>query len=63
MAAQEGKVDVVRLLTEAKADVNIQTEVLYTYIHVHYVVDSVDREEYTWICISCSYLTWVAVQQ
>ena len=27
MAAQEGKVDVVRLLTEAKADVNIQTEV------------------------------------
>ena len=32
MAAQEGKVDVVRLLTEAKAHVNIQTEV-----HVHTV--------------------------
>ena len=31
MAAQEGKVDVVLLLREAKADVNIQTEV---YIHV-----------------------------
>ena len=30
LAAQEGKVDVVRLLTEAKAHVNIQTEV---YIH------------------------------
>ena len=30
LAAQEGKVDVVRLLTEAKAHVNIQTEV-----HVH----------------------------
>ena len=27
MAAYEGRVDVVRLLTEAKADVNIQTEV------------------------------------
>ena len=27
MAAQEGKVDIVRLLTEAKAHVNIQTEV------------------------------------
>ena len=27
LAAQEGKVDVVRLLTEAKAHVNIQTEV------------------------------------
>ena len=27
MAAQEGKVDVVRLLTEAQAQVNIQTEV------------------------------------
>ena len=31
LAAQEGNVDVVRLLTEAKADVNIQTEVhVYT---------------------------------
>ena len=27
LAAQEGKVDVVRLLTEAQAQVNIQTEV------------------------------------
>ena len=27
MAAREGKVDVVRLLTEAQAQVNIQTEV------------------------------------
>ena len=53
MAAQEGKVDVVRLLTEAKADVNIQTEV-YIYMYIH-VVDSVDREEYTWICIFCRY--------
>ena len=35
MAAQEGKVDVVRLLTEAKADVNIQTEVaIYTCTHM-----------------------------
>ena len=33
MAAQEGKVDVVRLLTEAEAHVNIQTEV-YTLCHV-----------------------------
>ena len=33
LAAQEGKVDVVRLLTEAKAHVNIQTEV-YTHIFV-----------------------------
>ena len=30
LAAQEGKVDVVRLLTESQAQVNIQTEV-----HVH----------------------------
>ena len=31
LAAQEGKVDVVRLLTEAQAQVNIQTEVhIYT---------------------------------
>ena len=27
LAAQEGKVDVVRLLTEAQAQINIQTEV------------------------------------
>ena len=27
LAAQEGRVDVVRLLTEAQAQVNIQTEV------------------------------------
>ena len=33
LAAQEGKVDVVRLLTEAQAQVNIQTEV-YTLCHV-----------------------------
>ena len=32
LAAQEGKVDVVRLLTEARAQVNIQTEV-YTLCH------------------------------
>ena len=32
LAAQGGKVDVVRLLTEAKAHVNIQTEV-YTLCH------------------------------
>ena len=32
-AAQEGKVDVVRLLTEAKAHINIQTEV-HTLCHV-----------------------------
>ena len=31
LAAQEGKVDVVRLLTEAQAQVNIQTEVQQTY--------------------------------
>ena len=30
---------------------------MYMYIHVRYVVDSVDREEYIWICISCRYLT------
>ena len=33
LAAQEGKVDVVRLLTEAQAQVNIQTEV-HTLCHV-----------------------------
>ena len=33
LAAQEGKVDVVRLLTEAKAHVNIQTEV-HTLCHI-----------------------------
>ena len=33
MAAQEGKVDVVRLLTEAQAQINIQTEV-HTLCHV-----------------------------
>ena len=33
LAAQEGKVDVVRLLTEAKAQINIQTEV-HTLCHV-----------------------------
>ena len=32
LAAQEGKVDVVKLLTEAKADVNIQTEVYAYYM-------------------------------
>ena len=33
LAVHEGKVDVVRLLTEAKAHVNIQTEVhVYTYM-------------------------------
>ena len=35
MAAQEGKRDVVRLLTEAKAHVNVQTEV-HTLCHVWY---------------------------
>ena len=30
MAAQEGRVDVVRLLTEAKAQLDIQTEVQYS---------------------------------
>ena len=34
LAAQEGKVDVVRLLTEAQAQVNIQTEVHPLYIYV-----------------------------
>ena len=29
LAAQEGRVDVVRLLTEAQAQVNIQTEVCH----------------------------------
>ena len=33
LAAQEGKVDVVRLLTEAKAHINIRTEV-HTLCHV-----------------------------
>ena len=33
LAAQEGKVDVVRLLTEAQAQVNIQIEV-HTLCHV-----------------------------
>ena len=33
LAAEEGKVDVVRLLTEAQAQVNIQTEV-HTLCHV-----------------------------
>ena len=32
MAAQEGTVDVLKLLTEAKTHVNIQTEV-YTHVH------------------------------
>ena len=31
LAAQEGKVDVVRVLTEAEAQVNIQTEVHTVY--------------------------------
>ena len=31
LAAQEGKVDVVRLLTEAQAQINIQTEVQYIH--------------------------------
>ena len=31
MAAQEGKVDVVRLLTEAGAQLNIRTEVQHCY--------------------------------
>ena len=31
MAAQEGKVDLVRLLTEAQAQINIQTEVQYIH--------------------------------
>ena len=50
LAAQEGKVDVVRLLTEAKAHVNIQTKVhvhVYTLCHV-WSTDlnlSVDRGE------------------
>ena len=34
MAAQEGRVDVVRLLTEAQAQVNIQTEV-YIVVRSH----------------------------
>ena len=35
LAAQEGKVDVVRLLTESQAQVNIRTEVtIYMYVHV-----------------------------
>ena len=35
LAAQEGKADVVRLLTEAKAHVNIQTKVhIYTCMYV-----------------------------
>ena len=34
LAAQEGKVDVVRLLTESQAQVNLKTEVLY----IHHVI-------------------------
>ena len=48
MAAQEGKVDVVRLLTEAQAQINIQTEV--QYIVYHYVMSndcSVKQEYYS----------------
>ena len=37
LAAQEGKVDVVRLLTESQAQVNIQTEV-YIHVYIHYVM-------------------------
>ena len=32
MAAQEGKVDIVRLLTDTKAHVDIQTEVHILYV-------------------------------
>ena len=37
MAAHEGKVDVVRLLTEAQAQINIQTEVHTLYIPLCHV--------------------------
>ena len=50
LAAQEGKVDVVRLLTEAQAQMNIQTEVhIHTCIY-HYVMSndcSVKQEYYS----------------
>ena len=36
LAAQEGRVDVVRLLTESHAKINKQTEV-YVYIHICYM--------------------------
>lgn len=42
LAAQEGKIDVVRLLTEAEAHVNIHTEV--TYICSNYVSTTLTQD-------------------
>ena len=61
MAAQEGKVDVVRLLlTEAQALVNIQTKV-----HSHYITTSgwshVTRAESVNKCSLCLCITYSAV--
>ena len=49
LAAQKGKVDVVRILTEAKAHVNIQTEVQCTVYTVH--THCIDLE---CDCLTCS---------
>ena len=47
LAAQEGKVDVVRLLTESQAEVNIQTEVQHipTLCHI--------MSNYCWPVVYC----------
>ena len=40
LAVQEGKVDVMKQMTEAKAHVNIQTEVYtctYIYMYIHFI--------------------------
>ena len=40
LAAQEGKVDVVRLLTDSRAQVNIRTKVLYIHFVARHVSTS-----------------------
>ena len=63
MAAHEGKVDVVRLLTEAKAHVNIQTKV-HTLCHIlsnvdcHVLSDDMGESMYTECCVhACTQCT------
>ena len=58
MAALEGKVDVVRLLTEARAQVNIQTkvnvhimDVLFTSKGSNYIISKVIIQDVTTIII------------
>ena len=62
LAAHEGKVDVVRLLTEAKAHVNMQTKV-HTLCHVlsnvdcQFFSDDMGESMYTERCVHASTYT------